>query len=358
MRTSFNRSFIHGLAVLILSICLGNTYATPNDDLASAVRKSDLDEMRKALEQGADPNMLVCVHYFLGYFYPSDHEECVKAQFPIFQPIIWGIEAYGGRMTQEVVLAMEKLLAKAGAKADTYSINQKSGETKKGGNAIAEVFSRSWGNRPQLQPERAMVLAKAGAIPSEQEIRWLVGRGDAEATIFVNALKVMDSVEDPIFLSRCNFIFDKHTTIDGYQNYIDKYQGNDSCNLIPQAKVNLAVLIAQEKRRKIQEEMDLTERAKAEAVAEMERVRTEVARQAKEAERQAKELKLITAFRKSIADGDETNCGPVIVVKGKLVKVASAVANYGNEHWIRRDQIFPAGYGCRFVNGQYQMPEE
>ena len=62
------------------------------------------------------------------------------------------------------------------------------------------------------------------------------------------------------------------------------------------------------------------------------------------------------AFRKTLNEGAETNCGPAIEVKAKLVKVAFAVANYGNEHWIRRDEIFPSGYSCRFVNGQYQPP--
>ena len=68
----------------------------------------------------------------------------------------------------------------------------------------------------------------------------------------------------------------------------------------------------------------------------------------------AKELAL---FRNSLKEGDETNCGPVIEVKAKLVKISFPVQNYGDEHWIRRDAIFPAGYGCSFVNGQYQPPE-
>lgn len=62
----------------------------------------------------------------------------------------------------------------------------------------------------------------------------------------------------------------------------------------------------------------------------------------------------IVVFRKSLKEGDDTNCGPIIEVKGKLIKVAFAVANYGNEHWIKRDQILSPDYVCRFVNGQYQ----
>ena len=70
----------------------------------------------------------------------------------------------------------------------------------------------------------------------------------------------------------------------------------------------------------------------------------------------SKERKNIKAFRTSIKDGSETNCGPVIEVKGKLLKVAYAIENYGNEHWIRREEVFPPEYGCRFFNGNYVSP--
>jgi hypothetical protein len=74
------------------------------------------------------------------------------------------------------------------------------------------------------------------------------------------------------------------------------------------------------------------------------------------ATQKAKELKAADSFRKSLKEADDTNCGPVIEVKEKLVKVSFAVKEYGNEHWIKRDQIFPTGYDCRFNNGEYQPP--
>jgi len=76
-----------------------------------------------------------------------------------------------------------------------------------------------------------------------------------------------------------------------------------------------------------------------------------------EAKQRKEQQELITNWRKRLTEGEETNCGPVVEVKGKLVKVAFAVANYGNEHWIRRDQILPTSYDCRFINGQYQATE-
>lgn len=94
------------------------------------------------------------------------------------------------------------------------------------------------------------------------------------------------------------------------------------------------------------------------ARADAERERAQQALQAKEeAARQAREKQRVVAFRKAIREGDETNCGLVIESKANLVKISNAVANYGNEHWIRRDQLFPSEYGCRFFNGKYQTPQ-
>jgi hypothetical protein len=73
--------------------------------------------------------------------------------------------------------------------------------------------------------------------------------------------------------------------------------------------------------------------------------------------KKATEQKLVDVFRKSLTEGDWTNCGPVIEVKSKMVKISSAVANYGNEHWLIRNQVFPSGYSCDFVNGEYQPPQ-
>jgi len=94
--------------------------------------------------------------------------------------------------------------------------------------------------------------------------------------------------------------------------------------------------------------------ARQRAAEERQRQIEEAKERKKQEIEQAQERKKLAAFRKSLREGDDTNCGPIIEVKGKLVKVAFAVANYGNEHWIKRDQILSTEYGCRFVNGQYQ----
>lgn len=80
-------------------------------------------------------------------------------------------------------------------------------------------------------------------------------------------------------------------------------------------------------------------------------------REKEQAALQAKEKQRVMAFRKSLKEGEETNCGPVIELKPNLVKVAHAVSNYGNEHWIKRDQLFPSSYDCSFYNGTYRAPQ-
>lgn len=80
-------------------------------------------------------------------------------------------------------------------------------------------------------------------------------------------------------------------------------------------------------------------------------------REKEQAALQAKEKQRVIAFRKSLKEGDETNCGPVIELKPNLVKVAHAVSNYGNEHWIKRDQLVPSSYDCSFYNGTYRAPQ-
>lgn len=79
-------------------------------------------------------------------------------------------------------------------------------------------------------------------------------------------------------------------------------------------------------------------------------------RSAQEEQRVEAARREVTGFRKSLKDGIETNCGPVLEMKGPLVKVYFAVKDFGNEHWLRADTVFPPRYGCTFVNGKYLPP--
>lgn len=64
----------------------------------------------------------------------------------------------------------------------------------------------------------------------------------------------------------------------------------------------------------------------------------------------------VETFRRKLAVETETNCGPVLELKGSLVKTYFPVREYGNEHWLRRAELFPPGYDCSFVNGNYRPP--
>jgi len=74
---------------------------------------------------------------------------------------------------------------------------------------------------------------------------------------------------------------------------------------------------------------------------------------AAERERQA-EAKSVMAWRKTLQIGTDTFCGPVIEVRGPMIKLALNVQlpGFTNEAWLKSDQIFPPKYGCRNQNGR------
>lgn len=125
-------------------------------------------------------------------------------------------------------------------------------------------------------------------------------------------------------------------------NFITMYRDNDPDNLLPQARALRDEVAAKEmKERKDREAEELA--------------RAEERRREEEGNRR-RQAATAEAFRKAVKVESETNCGPVIEIKGSLVKVYFPVASYGNEHWIKKDQIFPPGFECRFLNGNYMPP--
>lgn len=94
---------------------------------------------------------------------------------------------------------------------------------------------------------------------------------------------------------------------------------------------------------------------KAELEKERRALEVQERREAANVRRQeAEEAKRLATFRAGIQLGTETNCGPVVEVKKPLALVAAPVNGYGNTHWLRISQLFPPGFGCHFVNGEYQ----
>ena len=66
----------------------------------------------------------------------------------------------------------------------------------------------------------------------------------------------------------------------------------------------------------------------------------------------------IATFRQSVKIGTETNCGPVVEIKGQLLKVYHPIPSFGNEHWLRLEQILLPSMECNFFNGIYSPPRE
>lgn len=106
-----------------------------------------------------------------------------------------------------------------------------------------------------------------------------------------------------------------------------------------------------------QNERQYVEHKKAQAL-EQERQATLAKQKAEEEKRQHEQrLKEIATFRNGkLSEETVTNCGPILEVKKTMVKVYFPVKDYGNEHWIPKNEIFPDGYGCAFTNGQYVGP--
>lgn len=145
-----------------------------------------------------------------------------------------------------------------------------------------------------------------------------------------------------------------------FDAFVRKYSGNDPENLVPQAimrRDELSLREAEERKRRETEEAAWREaQAKAEAARRETQAKAEEERRQYEQDQRRQRMAKVESFRRVIRVETETNCGPVLEIRGALVKVYSPVANYGNEHWIRKEQVFPPAYGCRFFNGNYEPP--
>lgn len=112
------------------------------------------------------------------------------------------------------------------------------------------------------------------------------------------------------------------------RTFILTYGKYDPDNLLPQAK----------------DKLPRAEKEEAKVVAEAE------ARLRKFA---VEEDRKLAGWRDNLKIGDETNCGPVVDKKPPLVRVYFPIANFGNEHWLRANQVEYPGRGCCFLNGHY-----
>lgn len=151
------------------------------------------------------------------------------------------------------------------------------------------------------------------------------------------------------FITRYHDDFHSARTSSDYNLFIRTYRNEDPDNLIPQATTLRDELI-------IKEEDEKKQLIMAEIARKEELVKKEEQERQYEEEQKRQRMAQIEKFRRGIKVETETNCGPVLEVRGVLVKIYFPVANYGNEHWVKKEQLLPSGYGCRFLNGNYQFP--
>lgn len=147
--------------------------------------------------------------------------------------------------------------------------------------------------------------------------------------------------------------FSNARTSGDWNKFIRTYSRYDPDQLLTQAAENRDRAKfeedAQREERNQRREAEETQRKEAQAKADEEK------RQYEEQQRRQR-MAQVEAFRRSIRIETETNCGPVLEIKGALVKIYFPVANYGNEHWVRKELLFPPQWECRFFNGGYQPP--
>jgi hypothetical protein len=256
-------------------------------------------------------------------------------------PLIWMI--YHGDLSNEAYMKdkisetdlqkdteISKLLLDSGAKVDLYEIGNY-------GQEVKPHLANFWGGikRPD-QVDLAILMYNNLKVSEIDRVK--------ELNFMLNEIDRLDTL-----LQRKNISPDQAKE---YQPKLDalnqfKMPFMSDITVIQEAR-------KKEKADKLKQVADAEiARKKQEAEEQNQLAAADVARKKQE----AIERKQVAVFRKTIKEGDESNCGPVIETKEKLVKVSFGVANYGNEHWIRRDQIFPSGYGCTFINGQYQPPQ-
>lgn len=195
-----------------------------------------------------------------------------------------------------------------------------------------------------------------------------VALGTVRTTVVVDADSLLQAAIESGALATANE-WKKSVELDTYRNQfsaastsaqldglIENYKNNDPDNLIPAAIIRRDKLRDQEAQNQM-----LADARRAEQRKQRESYLREQQKQEEELQRQAEKrrneaMRSIIAFRKSIKIETQTNCGPVLETKGQLVKIYFPLSNYGNEHWVNKNSLFPSHYACSFYNGRYQPP--
>lgn len=176
-----------------------------------------------------------------------------------------------------------------------------------------------------------------------------------------NLFEMIERKKDIFAYIDCERSFRRASTIEEFNVVIEKCSSlKDATRILTLAIQNRDAMVErkriEDEERRIQEEQSAKERELKNSI-KLNQLEKET-NMLEQMERRAMHnfTKNIENFRQSLKIGVETNCGKIIEMKNSAVKIQFPVKNYGDEHWIDVNKIFPKGHGCRFVKGNYIAP--
>jgi hypothetical protein len=161
---------------------------------------------------------------------------------------------------------------------------------------------------------------------------------DPDSLVLLAEQRLMEAIEREAERDKTLYrqAFNSASSINELQSFIDRYSQNDPENLIPRANDKLKLM-----RKLVAEEEDRQRKAGAEEA----RLRVLAAE---------KKQKEVAQWRSKLRSGDDTFCGPVIEIKGSMIRIALRVQlpGYGNDAWLKTSEIYPPSSGCQNINGR------
>lgn len=151
--------------------------------------------------------------------------------------------------------------------------------------------------------------------------------------------------------------FSKISNPDEASKFIAAYANNDPDELIPKALALREELMAKEVAAVAAAQIAEEKRVQEKRRADQERVEEQQRLAAAAKESELNREKMAIEFRKNIAIGSDTHCGPVINVRKPMVQVAvnAPLNGYSAEPWLKIQDVYPANVAsCRNINGQLQ----
>lgn len=183
----------------------------------------------------------------------------------------------------------------------------------------------------------------------------------AKAVKETDLFNAIESKKSAFEYEQCERSFRQASTIDEFNTVIQMCSSlQDANRLVALAVQNRDVMLerirVEDEKRRIQEEQ-LANENEIRAKIQLQQLEKETSMLEQMEQRAMHNFtKNIEKFRQTLKAGAETNCGKIIEMKKSAVKVHFPVKNYGDEHWIDFDKVFPKGHGCRFVKGKYIAP--